>query len=78
MRGAAVVYGLALLLGFGSVAAAQSPGAGRVVGTVKVTEADGTPATGAEVIVYVVGFQEPSASAVTTRTRTHRRPAERS
>jgi hypothetical protein len=33
--------------------------AGRVVGTVKVTEADGKPVTGADVIVYMLGFSEP-------------------
>ena len=32
---------------------------GRVVGTVKVTEANGKPSPGADVIVYVVGFAEP-------------------
>jgi plastocyanin len=36
---------------------------GRVVGTVKVTEADGKPASGADVIVYVVGFAEPHVAA---------------
>jgi plastocyanin len=34
---------------------------GRVTGKVSVTEADGKPTTGAEVIVYVVGFSEPPA-----------------
>lgn len=33
--------------------------AGRVTGRVNVTEADGKPTVGAEVIVYVVGFTEP-------------------
>ena len=32
---------------------------GRVVGTVKVTESNGKPASGADVIVYVVGVAEP-------------------
>ena len=32
---------------------------GRVVGKVTVTNADGTPVTGATVIVYVVGYDEP-------------------
>ena len=40
-----------------SVAAAP---AGSVAGKVTVTEADGTPAVSAEVIVYVVGFNEPA------------------
>jgi plastocyanin len=35
---------------------------GRVVGKVTVTEADGKPAAGADVIVYVVGFTEPPAN----------------
>jgi plastocyanin len=35
---------------------------GRVVGKVKVTEADGKPASGVEIIVYVVGFDEKSAT----------------
>jgi plastocyanin len=38
---------------------------GRVVGTVTVTEADGQPASGAEVIVYVLGFNEPPTDNVT-------------
>ncbi|MDX2093212.1 MAG: hypothetical protein SFX73_35540 [Kofleriaceae bacterium] len=61
MRGAATI-----LLALTGMAAAQPPGAGRVVGAVKVTEADGRPAAGAEVIVYVVGFKEPGARAITT------------
>jgi plastocyanin len=44
--------------------AAAQP-SGRVVGTVKVTEADGKPAIGADVIVYVVGFTEPPSDQVT-------------
>lgn len=39
-----------------------APPAGRVVGTIKVTEADGKPAIGAEVIVYITGFAEPPAN----------------
>ncbi len=35
---------------------------GRVVGTVKVTEANGKPSSGSDVIVYVVGFVEPRIS----------------
>ncbi|HVK86783.1 MAG TPA: hypothetical protein VM513_21835 [Kofleriaceae bacterium] len=46
---------------------------GRVVGTVAVTEADGKPARGAEVIVYVVGFKERSAGSVTTIVQKDRR-----
>lgn len=62
MRAAALV-----LLVFATVAEAQPVGgSGRVVGTVTVTEADGKPAKGAEVIVYVVGFKQASAGTVTT------------
>jgi plastocyanin len=55
---------LALLVVLAGVAHA---GGGRVVGKVTVTEANGTAATAADVIVYVVGFDEqpdPSAPAV--------------
>jgi len=38
---------------------------GRVVGTLKISDADGKPAT-ADAIVYVVGFTEPNAGAVAT------------
>lgn len=48
--------GLLLLAALGSVAHAAP---GRVTGTVKVTEADGRPASNADVIVYVVGFADP-------------------
>lgn len=47
---------LLLLAALGSVAHAAP---GRVTGTVKVTEADGKPASNADVIVYVVGFADP-------------------
>jgi plastocyanin len=33
--------------------------AGRVVGTIKVTEADGKPGAATDVVVYMVGFDEP-------------------
>ena len=58
MRAAVVILLLA------GTAAAQP--VGRVVGTVAVTEADGEPAKGAEVVVYVVGFKEPGAGATAT------------
>ena len=45
--------------------AAAEPG-GRVVGTVKVTESDGKPVTGADVIVYMLGFNEPPTEQVAT------------
>ncbi len=38
---------------------AQAGPVGSIAGKVSVTEADGKPAAGAEVIVYVVGFSEP-------------------
>ena len=41
---------------------AHAGGTGRVVGAVKVTEANGKPSSGADVIVYVVGFAEPRIS----------------
>ncbi|HEY4242031.1 MAG TPA: hypothetical protein VGM88_19560 [Kofleriaceae bacterium] len=41
--------------------AAADAGAGRVVGTVHVTEPNGKPASTADVVVYVVGFTEPPA-----------------
>jgi plastocyanin len=47
----------------GGVAAAQPTG--RVVGTVKVSEADGQPAV-ADVVVYVLGFTEPPSEKATT------------
>lgn len=46
------------------LAAAQP--AGRVVGTVKVTEADGKPVSGADIIVYMLGFNEPPTDKVET------------
>ncbi|HEU4735057.1 MAG TPA: hypothetical protein VFT22_44505 [Kofleriaceae bacterium] len=39
---------------------------GRIVGTAKVTESDGKPATSGDVIVYVVGFTEPGTDQVAT------------
>jgi plastocyanin len=47
---------IAIVLAASSAKAA--PG-GRVVGSVKVTDADGKPAASTDVIVYVVGFTEP-------------------
>jgi plastocyanin len=48
-----------LLLALLASTAVAAPG-GRVAGKVTVSEADGKPAVGAEVIVYVVGFSEPA------------------
>jgi plastocyanin len=49
-------------------ARAQQPPqpAGRVTGKVTVTEAGGAPASGVDVIVYVVGFKEPPANKTET------------
>ena len=48
-----------LLAALGSAASIAQAAPGRVTGTVKVTEADGKPASNANVIVYVVGFADP-------------------
>jgi len=61
MRAVAAVAVLAA--GLGGAAAAQP--SGRVVGTVKVIEADGQPAV-ADVVVYLLGFNEPPTDKVTT------------
>lgn len=61
---ALVVAAVGLLTaGLGGAATAQPTS--RVVGTVKVSEADGQPAV-ADVVVYVIGFTEPPADKVTT------------
>lgn len=64
MRAPVIVAAIVSLVGAAGSAASQ-PG-GRVVGTVKVTEADGQPGNPAGVIVYVVGFSEPPSDKVTT------------
>lgn len=46
---------------FAVAAPAGAEPAGRVVGKVTVTGADGAPVTGANVVVYVVGYDEPPA-----------------
>lgn len=51
-----------LAAGLGATAAAQP--VGRVVGTVKISEADGEPAA-ADVVVWVTGFNEPPTDKVT-------------
>ncbi|MBA3458527.1 MAG: hypothetical protein H0T46_01090 [Deltaproteobacteria bacterium] len=48
---------LVVLAALASVAEAAP---GRVVGTVKVTEADGKPASSVDVIIYIVGFKDPA------------------
>ncbi|MFN0252151.1 MAG: hypothetical protein ACKV2T_35070 [Kofleriaceae bacterium] len=66
MRSLVCLIALALGWGVRSSVADTKP-TGRVTGKVKVTEADGKPTTGAEVIVYVVGFSErPAANASVT------------
>lgn len=50
------------LVGLLALASAAHAAPGRVTGTVKVTEADGKPASNANVIVYVVGFADPPGS----------------
>jgi plastocyanin len=59
---AAALTGGVVLAVFAGAAWAQP--AGRVTGTVKVTEPDGRPAESPDVIVYVTGFQEPPTSTV--------------
>ncbi|HWO24926.1 MAG TPA: hypothetical protein VNO30_39565 [Kofleriaceae bacterium] len=54
-------------------AQARAKATGRVTGRVTVTEADGKPAAGAEVIVYVVGFTESPAKTTTTISQQGRR-----
>jgi plastocyanin len=67
MRALALALLLAALAAPSARAAppAADPG-GRVLGTVKVTESDGKPASAADVIVYVVGFTEPPGKDKTT------------
>jgi plastocyanin len=55
---------LVLLLLFAGTAIAGPTGA--IAGKVTVTDSDGKPARGAEVIVYVVGFAEPAGTEVVT------------
>jgi plastocyanin len=62
MRALVAAVGV-LAAGLGATAAAQP--AGRVVGTVKISEADGEPAV-ADVVVYILGFNEPPTDKVTT------------
>jgi plastocyanin len=67
MRALMIAIALAALTAPSARAApvASDPG-GRVIGTVKVTESDGKPASAADVIVYVVGFTEPPGKDKTT------------
>jgi plastocyanin len=68
MRRARVFGALGALAALAALARPEARAAppGRVVGTVTVTEAKGGAITGADVIVYVVGFAEPPTRAVAT------------
>ncbi len=61
---ASIAVAAAIVAAVGSSATAGPTG--RVTGKVHVTEADGKPTTGVEVIVYVVGFSEPAANTTVT------------
>lgn len=60
-----------IALGGGGIVHAEPTG--RVVGRVVVSEADGKPAVGADVIVYIVGYDEPASRTVTTVAQTGRK-----
>ncbi|MBA3503629.1 MAG: hypothetical protein H0T65_24920, partial [Deltaproteobacteria bacterium] len=60
-----VVVVLVLLAAFVRPLVHAAPPAGRVVGMIKVTEADGKPASASEVIIYLTGFPEPPAGTTT-------------
>ena len=60
-----VLIALLALLALAGIAHAGPTG--RIVGHVAVTEGDGKPSVGAEVIVYVVGFQEPGDGSATAK-----------
>jgi len=62
MRALVAAVGI-LAAALGGAAAAQPTG--RVVGTVKISDADGQPAV-ADVVVYVLGFNEPPSEKATT------------
>jgi plastocyanin len=53
------------IVAIAALAAQADAQPGRIVGKITVTEADGKPATNADVIVYVVGFKEPPGTATT-------------
>jgi len=63
---AGVIASVAAALVASFVAPAVAQPTGRVLGTVKVSEADGQPASAADVIVYLVGFSEPPTDKIST------------
>ena len=60
------IAAVAIVAASGGAYPAEAGPGGRVVGTVKVTEADGKPVSGADVIVYMLGFNEPPGEQVAT------------
>jgi plastocyanin len=50
---------IVVALGLASAGIAAAEPAGRIVGKVAVTEADGKPVTAVDAVVYVVGFTDP-------------------
>jgi plastocyanin len=70
---AIVLVGVASASAAAVARAAPNAERGRVVGKVTVTEADGKPATGADVIVYVVGYVEPPGKTVAQIAQTGRK-----
>lgn len=63
---------LLVLAAMAATAHAQAP-SGRVVGKVSVSETNGKPAPGADVVVYVVGFTEPPSDSAATIAQKGRR-----
>lgn len=61
------------LIALAACASADADATGRVVGTVKLVDADGKPANTSDVIVYVVGFSEPAPAGAMTTIRQHGR-----
>ena len=67
------VLKVALLVAAMAGTASAGPTGGRVVGRVAVTEADGQAVSGADIIVYVVGYDEPPGTQVAQITQTGRK-----
>lgn len=63
---AVVVASVGVAVAFAQPKAPAAPPSGKITGRVTVTEADGKPAAGADVIVYVVGFEEPGGTGLAT------------